>query len=36
MKEYNLKDNTVGENLPKQNKSFFTLELTPTEAKVLG
>lgn len=42
MKEYNLKDSTVGTNLPtqygtlKKIKDFFRLELTPTEAKVLG
>lgn len=41
MKEYNLKDNTVGTNLPTQYgtlgkiKNFFRLELTPKEEKVL-
>ena len=41
MKEYNLKDNTVGANLPTQYgalgslKKFFTLELTEQEEKVL-
>ncbi len=41
MKEYNLKDNTVGENLPTQYgtfgklKNFFRLELTPKQEKVL-
>lgn len=41
MKEYNLKDNTVGANLPAQYgvlgklKKFFTLELTEKEEKVL-
>ena len=41
MKEYNLKDNTVGANLPVQYgtlgkiKNFFRLELTPKEQKVL-
>ena len=42
MKEYNLKDNTVGSSLPTQYgtlvklKNFFRLELTPKEEKVLG
>lgn len=42
MKEYNLKDNTVGSGLPAEYgtlnklKNFFRLELTPYEAKVLG
>ena len=42
MKEYNLKDSTIGTNLPtqygtlKRIKNFFKLELTPTESKVLG
>ncbi len=40
MKEYNLKDNTVGGNLPTQYgalnklKNFFRLELTPKQEKV--
>lgn len=42
MKEYNLKDSTVGTNLPTQYgalgklKNFFKLELTEKEEKVLG
>ena len=42
MKEYNLKDNTVGTNLPTEYgtlnklKNFFRLELTPMQAKVFG
>lgn len=42
MKEYNLKDNTVGGSVPteygslKATKNFLKLELTPAEAKVLG
>ena len=42
MKEYNLKDSTVGTNLPVQYgtlnkiKNFFKLELTQKEEKVLG
>lgn len=42
MKEYNLKDNTVGNSLPTQYgtlnklKNFFRLELTPKQAKVFG
>ena len=42
MKEYNLKDNTVDAGLPTEYgafnklKKFFTLELTPYQAKVLG
>lgn len=42
MKEYHLKDSTVGTNLPaqygalKKIKNFFRLELTPTQSKVLG
>ena len=42
MKEYNLKDSTVGANLPtqygalKKIKNFLRLELTPMQSKVLG
>lgn len=42
MKEYNFKDNTVGNSLPTQYgtlgklKNFFRLELTPKQEKVLG
>ena len=41
MKEFDLKDNNISENLPVEYgtfgrlKNFFRLELTPTEAKVL-
>ena len=41
MKEYNLRDNTVGTNLPTEYgtlnklKNFFRLELTPNQEKVL-